>query len=286
MAFDKRRNLDILLGAFVASGIVVLALFIFLIGRESQIFDRSAYINTYFKNVVGLSVGADVMLAGVLVGHVDKVGFPILEDQYPISQGKIKVVLRIPEDKLNWIRTNSIARIDGKGLLGDKIINISLGTSDALALKNGGLLASLESLDFNEALVKAQDVLSDITSAVKTAREFIERFVAEGGDVALVNTVKSVQNIAKEIESGSGLTHQLIYNKKSGQDFESALANLNIIITNTKEGQGTIGRLLIDPSIYDDLKGILGEVKRNRILKTLVRYSLSQREKLSAAESK
>ena len=101
-----------------------------------------------------------------------------------------------------------------------------------------------------------------------------------------MNTVKSVQNIAKEIESGSGLTHQLIYNKKSGQDFESAIANLNIIITNTKEGQGTIGRLLIDPSIYDDLKGILGEVKRNRILKTLVRYSLSQREKLSAAESK
>jgi phospholipid/cholesterol/gamma-HCH transport system substrate-binding protein len=86
--------------------------------------------------------------------------------------------------------------------------------------------------------------------------------------------------------------HRLIYSDKAGADFESTLANLdkilsqgtdvvgnlNTIIENTKEGQGTLGRLLIDPSIYDDLKLILSNVERNRILKALIRYSLEQKQ--------
>ncbi len=292
MAFDKRRNMDVLLGVFVTLGLVVFTVFVFLIGKESRLFDRSAHVNTYFKNVVGLSVGADVMLAGVLVGYVDKIGFPSFGDKDPVSAGKVKVVLRIPDEKLAWIRTNSVARIDGKGLLGDKIINISLGTPEAMQIQNGGLLASIESIDFGDALAKAQDVLTNVTGAVDAAKKFIEGFVAKGGDVALADTAQSIKSITGEIQSGSGLMHRLIYSDKAGADFESTLANLdkilsqgtdvvgnlNTIIENTKEGQGTLGRLLIDPSIYDDLKLILSNVERNRILKTLIRYSLKQKQ--------
>ncbi len=292
MAFDKRRNMDVLLGVFVTLGLVVFTVFVFLIGKESRLFDRSAHVNTYFKNVVGLSVGADVMLAGVLVGYVDKIGFPSFGDKDPVSAGKVKVVLRIPDEKLAWIRTNSIARIDGKGLLGDKIINISLGSPESMQIQNGGLLASIESIDFGDAMAKAQDVLTNVTGAVDAAKKFIEGFVSKGGDTALADTAHSIKNITAEIQSGSGLMHRLIYSDKAGADFESTLANLdkilsqgtdvignlNTIVENTKEGQGTLGRLLIDPSIYDDLKLILSNVERNRILKTLIRYSLEQKQ--------
>lgn len=308
MAHPKRRNTDILLGAFVCFGVLLLALFIFLIGRENHLFDRSAYVDTYFGNVVGLSVGADVMLAGVLVGYVDQIGFPSFQDREKKTAGKIKVVLRIPQDKLPWLRTNSVARIDGKGLLGDKIINISLGSPDARPVLDHGELASAESIDFSDALAKAQDVLAHVTGAVVAARNFIEGFVSKGGDTALANAAHSIQNVAKNIESGPGLLHRLVYSKEAGNNFEDVLAgldklfknaetgpslihslaydpkgaeivtNLNDIITDTKEGQGTIGRLLNDPSVYDDLKLILGNVERNKILKTLIRFSLSQKE--------
>jgi phospholipid/cholesterol/gamma-HCH transport system substrate-binding protein len=308
MAYPKRRNTDILLGAFVCFGVLLLALFIFLIGKENRLFDRSAHVDTYFKNVAGLSVGADVMLAGVLVGYVDEIGFPSFKDRNETTAGKIKVVLRIPQDKLPWLRTDSVARIDGKGLLGDKIINISLGSPKAKPVPDHGELASAESLDFTDALAKAQNVLTHVTGAVEAARSFIESFVSKGGDSALANAAHSIQNVAQAIETGPGLAHRLIYSKESGDNFEETLAgldklfknaetgpslihslaydpkgaeivtNLNDIITDTKEGQGTIGRLLNDPSVYDDLKLILGNVERNRILKTLIRFSLSQKE--------
>ncbi|MES2503451.1 MAG: MlaD family protein [Myxococcota bacterium] len=316
MAFGKRRNLDIFLGAFICFGLVLLALVVFLIGKENHLFDRSARVETYFQNVVGLSVGADVMLAGVLVGYVEKIGFPSFDDKNPSTAGKIQVLLSIPEDKLNWVREDSIARIDGKGLLGDKIINISLGTPKAHAIKNGGRLISMESIDMSDALAKAQSVLTNVTGAVEAAKEFIEGFTSKGGNTALAEAAQSIRNIAQSIETGPGLIHRLIYSRKSGDSFEATLAgldnlmrdaakgpsllhsvvydpkgaeivdNLNTIVTNTMEGQGTLGRLLIDPSIYDDMKLILGNVERNRILKGLIRFSLSQKEKMRAMESK
>ena len=42
-----------------------------------------------------------------------------------------------------------------------------------------------------------------------------------------------------------------------------------------------MGKLLIDPSIYDDLKTLLGKVKRNILLKTIVRSTISRKEKYS-----
>lgn len=293
MPLTKRRNTDILLGAFVCFGVLLLVFSIFLIGKENRLFDRSARINVYFNDVVGLSVEADVMLAGVLVGHVDQIGLPVLKGSDAKTAGKIKVVLRIPQDKLPWLRADSVARIDSKGLLGDKIINVTLGNPETPSVPEGGQLLSVESLDFNNALVKAESVLTHVTGAVEAARSFIEGFVSKGGDTALANAAHSTQNLVGEIESGDGLLHRMIYSKEAGTNFEEALAgldklfknsdqtvaNLNDIIQSTKEGQGTLGRLLNDPSIYDDLKLILSHVERNRILKTLIRFSLSQKEK-------
>lgn len=274
MALNKRRNTDILLGAFVCFGVLLFGLFIFLIGKENRLFDRSAHVDAYFNNVVGLSVGADVMLAGVLVGYVDRIGFPGFDEQNPSMAGKIKVVMRIPQEKLPWVRQDSVARIDGKGLLGDKIINITLGTPEVAQIGDGGVLRSIESIDLSDALAKAQDVLTHVTGAVKAAKDFIEGFISKGGDTALAEAAGSIRDLARQIEVGDGLVHRLIYSKQSGDSFEDALVNMNSIIKNTKEGQGTLGRLLVDPSIYDDLKLILGNVERNRVLKTLVRFSL------------
>src|SRR3989338_2663922 len=108
MALDKRRNTDILLGAFVCFGIILFGLAVFLLGKESRLFDRSAHVSAYFNNVVGLSVGADVMLACVLVGYVDQIEFPSLAEQEIGILGKIKVILRIPHNKLPWVRADSV----------------------------------------------------------------------------------------------------------------------------------------------------------------------------------
>jgi phospholipid/cholesterol/gamma-HCH transport system substrate-binding protein len=46
------------------------------------------------------------------------------------------------------------------------------------------------------------------------------------------------------------------------------------IVADVKAGKGTLGALLVDPSVYEDLKLVLGNVERNKALRALVRYSI------------
>ncbi len=55
------------------------------------------------------------------------------------------------------------------------------------------------------------------------------------------------------------------------------------IVAGVKAGRGTLGALLVDPSVYEDMKLVLGNVQRNDVLRALVRYSIKQDEAKPAA---
>ena len=58
--------------------------------------------------------------------------------------------------------------------------------------------------------------------------------------------------------------------------------DLREIVANMKAGRGTIGALLVDPSVYEDIKSLVGNVERNQVLRALVRYSIKQNEEQGA----
>lgn len=367
MSAPKRRSYDFILGLFVSIGLIVLVLLIFLIGRERRLFDKSVSVEAHFPNVAGLALGADVMLSGVVIGHVSKIKFPKLRPDTPGLLRDITVVMEVSQSATDWIREDSIARIDSKGLLGDKIINIGIGSPELPKMQPGGMLKSTPPVDFNKALQQAQEILENVTETVSDARDIFKGFVAEGGDAALAGSAKSLQKIFKEIEGGQGILHELIYDKKAGSDTKKAVANikeitakteniladvkniseavkggdgllhalvydpqgqktitqinegatylasmlkevqkgdgvlhdliytpdqgqflrsLNLaskdledIIANVKNGQGSLGLLLKDPSLYNEIYGLIGNLRRNRLLKAVIRLGLSDSEK-------
>ncbi len=353
----KRRYLDVLLGLFVAFGVLLLITFIFLIGRERRLFDTSAHVRCQFPNVAGLAVGAEVLLGGVIIGHVSEIKFPSLAPTKGAKHPReVTVVLRVSKSMLPWIREDSLARVDSKGLLGDKNINVTLGTPEEPPIKDGGWVKSVPPVDINEELAKAGDVLNDVAAGVAAARKLIEGFIKEGGDTALAKAAGHLRDISAEVENGGGLVHQLIYDRKVSKDVKQGVADLGEAIAHTrdatkridailnqvengeslvhslmydpkgaltiasvqddlhelgqilkdlqangtsksifsnlkeassdlqtilariKRGEGTVGRLLIDPTVYEDIKQILGQVKRNEVLKALIRYGISKKE--------
>jgi phospholipid/cholesterol/gamma-HCH transport system substrate-binding protein len=93
---------------------------------------------------------------------------------------------------------------------------------------------------------------------------------------------RALANAATEIRNGSGPLHGLVY----GHDGDELLRNLTLLSRNLRRvsddvaaGKGTLGALLEDPTVYEDLKIILRDVKRNTLLKALVRYTI-QRDRL------
>ncbi len=347
MATTKRRSLDILLGSFVAVGLVVSVALVFLIGRERRLFDTTVAVEAHFPNVAGLAVGADVMLAGVVVGHVSAIRFPVLRADLPGMSRDVTIVMEISKRATSWIREDSIARIDSKGLLGDKLINISIGSAELPELQAGGMLQSTPPVDFNKALQQAQEILENVTETVADAKDIFKGFVAQGGDEALASSAKSLKRIMQEVETGGGVAHALIYDKDAGKDAKAIIKSVNNIaahfdgvggdaakaITNIKEvmanlsqilnevatgkgiahdliyaddkghflanlnratqdleaiaadlrgGKGSLGLLLKDPGIYNELYGLIGDLQRNRLLKAIIRYGVSHSQKSKA----
>jgi len=94
----------------------------------------------------------------------------------------------------------------------------------------------------------------------------------------------------KGIREGNGLARGVIYGDTEQQQIVGNLnamsRDLREIVAGMKAGKGTVGALLVDPSVYEDVKLVLGNVQRNDVLRALVRYSIKQDEKKPAAEVK
>jgi phospholipid/cholesterol/gamma-HCH transport system substrate-binding protein len=89
---------------------------------------------TYFDNVQGLIPGAPIRLAGKDVGTVENVLFSDLGEGRP----PVQVDLLVEEAVQHRIREDSLATIATIGLLGDKYVEISMGTPAAQVLPPPG----------------------------------------------------------------------------------------------------------------------------------------------------
>lgn len=97
----------------------------------------------------------------------------------------------------------------------------------------------------------------------------------------LATTSEALRQVMLDIKQEKGLVNSLIYDPEKAQmleDLKTSTANLARITERMDQGEGTIGGLLIDPTIYEDLKKLTGEVERNRVLKTYIRYVVRKRE--------
>ena len=212
MNTKKGYSQDVLLGLFVLLGLVLAFLAVFFIGKEKRLFDRRVTIETTFSNVAGLAIGADVLLSGVVIGSVNKINFPNIELMQSNSKD-VTVILDISKKSIKWIREDSIARIDSKGLLGDKIVNITIGSYESPQILPEGRVKSLPSVDFNKALLKAQDILDNVSETVTDVR-----------DVLVVLMIDSKSKIHISISIYDNINHILLIKR----DFFSYI-NLTLI---------------------------------------------------------
>ncbi len=112
----------------------------------------------------------------------------------------------------------------------------------------------------------------------------------EGADAIrnIRDTFAQVNAILTEVREGDGAVNQLIYGEL-GDSFMTNLQNASddiaFLTKETREGKGTIGALLTDPSIYEDIKRLVGDLERNDILRALVRYSIRRDEPRESVEA-
>jgi phospholipid/cholesterol/gamma-HCH transport system substrate-binding protein len=209
-------------GIFVTIGLCVAGALIFLIGDERHMFTSSYTLHSTFHDVAGLRVGGPVRMGGVDVGTVTAIRFG-REPNDPL----IHVDFTVVQESAVRIRRNSIARIVSKGLLGDKALEVTVGDVAQPRIANGSTLPSEES--------------DEIGNALRNATTLLDR-----ANRVMDNVVAATRPFASD---------------QLGNEVLGLVHDLRAITNQVATGNGTVSRLIRDPTVADRIDGVLGSAQ-------------------------
>ncbi len=154
-------------------------------------------------------------------------------------------------EKDSGVRADSEASIRLTSLLGASYINLTFGTADSPLAQDGAVLPSVEPADINDIMVKVDSAVSSLDNALGGLDIF-------GDNKEQVSSiVKNLDLLLSGLESGEGTLGKLFKDDSLYSDVTGAFANINEITDSLKEGKGTLGKLLYDDSLYNDTKTAL-----------------------------
>ena len=259
--------LQVRVGAFVLAGLLVFAGLVYMLGRTAGLFERQYRLIASFGQIGGLIQGATVRLAGVAVGRVGEIRLP------EAGGAKVRVELLIARRVQDRIRADSLARIETLGLLGDKIIDVSIGSPDAAVLQDGAELKTTEPFDTARLTQQGAELLQNLVGLSTELRTALSRIAASPAGADIAETVRALRSLATEIERGQGVLHRLVYDRKLG----TALSDAGETLRQVGETVRRIDRVLADPrtaSLAGEAERTLAEARAaaervNRILREM-----------------
>ncbi|MCC5905672.1 MAG: MCE family protein [Balneolaceae bacterium] len=273
---------------------VFLAFVVAIIGfrfmRDVPIFRQSMEISTTFDRADGISSGSLVYIKGVRVGSVNRIQLT--------RENNVRVNMRIDTDVP--IPDNSTARLTSLGIVEGKSIVIDLGTSGRYLVSGDEISGMYEETMMEVLGQKGEELGDDVSNAIYELNQFLRQLNATLDDdtrTTLDQTLRSTQEVTgsiaeilqgkkdeidQAIASGSHMISQLdtlVTDNRPRVDslmssieenvselakvrieLETATANLNNILEKIDHGEGTLGKLVNDPSIYENLDSLTIEL--------------------------
>ena len=205
-------------------------------------FEEKGYkLTAGFDDLKELKAGDEVRMAGVKIGTVEKTQLNELAkagaSAAALPASPASAILRInPEVK---IQKDATAAIVQSGLLGNDYLAIAIGTPGTDTLKDGDQIATTVTPDFNSIMKDLGDLghkLDGALSSLSTA------FNGNGKDGGLFQKLD-----------------QMVTDNKD--KVTATMSNLQDITNKVNQGQGTLGKLVNDPDLHDQLLAAVNQIK-------------------------
>ena len=269
-------------GIFIVVALSILIYMTFYLGVFRVNLNQYNSYDIYFDDLSGLSVKADVKIAGVKVGWVDDI--QLVEDGRK-AKTSLKVSKRYP------LREDSYAEVRQEGLLGTKYLEIYPGhsmkgdlPSGSTFTKEGRSAVAIEDLLFR--VQKIADNVESVTDSLKIAMGGPEKAQKLGDIVDNINNLtsklaqftevlsKNSENVDGTLRDFRNFTHKLdtevlptfqksienisdVFDKDFrgiADGIQATTKSLTSITKKVEDGEGLIGKLVHDETIFDDLK--------------------------------
>lgn len=256
MSREAKVGLTLALAGFL------LVLGIFLVGDEEGVWQSKYELKVVYDNVQGLRDGAPVRLAGLRVGSVKGIAF---STDYP---GKLEVTLKVDKGVKEKIRTDSEAMIGTLGLLGDKTVELSVGSPDSAVVEVGGYVRAGRTASIEAIIAESADMVDNIKDASRHAKEIIEKINKGTGSLGLFVNDPNVyfdldkllvltRKLTEEIESGKGSFAKFVSDSTFYVELTRFFTTTGDLLDSLSTGEGTLPKLLNDPAPYEDIKSIV-----------------------------
>jgi phospholipid/cholesterol/gamma-HCH transport system substrate-binding protein len=210
MEQDSRfANLGRKLAIFAALAVGLVALAVFMIGRERDLFTKKYDLRFSVPKGTGFITGMPVKLSGFRIGRVKSLALN--------EQAGVDIVLQIDQQYQKWIKRDSRAKLVKEGLIGETVIEVSIGSAAQPVLAEHELLAwePTKTLDelADEIAAKVKPVLIEVSDIIGYVNN-------PDGDVK--QSLNNIRQLTGNLEITRRQLDQLMAN--TGGDLHATLA--------------------------------------------------------------
>ncbi|HTL71850.1 MAG TPA: MlaD family protein [bacterium] len=216
-----KNSLETKLGIFVAVTVIAALLIIETLG-SADLFSRGYHVSAQFDSAQDLKVGDRVRMAGVEIGKVDKIA---------LADNKVNVVMKLKSDAV--VKTDSKATIKFTGLMGQNFVAISFGAPSSPKVEEGAVLTTEEQPDLSAIMAKLDNAAGGIQNLTKSfTGDKIDNLLGPLTDFIKQNsgpitaTIANVKNVSSQIAAGQGTIGKLIYDESLYTTAMSTVSNL------------------------------------------------------------
>jgi phospholipid/cholesterol/gamma-HCH transport system substrate-binding protein len=260
MSEKRETAVKFRVGLFVLLALATFLGGVYALGARARLFEARYTIHADFTEVGGLVVGATVRLAGVQIGRVSAVNLP------PQPGGKVRVDLTIGRRFSDRIRKNSVARIETQGLLGDRIVEITVGDASAPPVAPGEVLASRDPADFGRVIAAGAETAKNVAALADALRETADQINKSKMIEDAASTVNKLGRVVDQVERGRGWAHTLLYEEPIAlRRVNELIATTQTLVERVEKGQGAAG-VLVSPEGTASAKRFVAAMDRLSVM--------------------
>ncbi len=269
-------------GIFVFLGLAVLAFLVLNASGDFNPFEKKFRLRAHFAAADGLRDAAEVQLAGVHIGKVEKVN--LLPPDSP-DNARVEAVLLLSRELdgkpiTDRIRQDSTAQLVAVSLLAnDKMINITPGSTNSATVAENAVLNSTSTMSITQLTETGNELLQQINKLAVPANEILAKANRGEGTLGkIVNdenlynnldgavgetklTLAKLQNTIDRVNRGDGSAGKLLNDPELYNNLNNSVRQLEAISKDLRAGKGTAGKFLTDEALYNDARAAIGDLR-------------------------
>ncbi len=241
MAEDISKNIRV--GLFVTIGGVLFIMAMYLIGAKQNLFGSTFKISANFHNVNGLMVGNNVRFGGINIGTI--------RDIELVNDSTITVVMMIEKNTQKFIKKNTLASVGTDGLMGNKLVNLSVVNENSAMIEEGDVIKSLHPIETDEIIRTLDRTNEDVAVIVQNLKLITQK----------VNSPNTLWSILMDTVIAENVKNAIVNIKVTTNRTAIITGDLSEIVKNVKAGKGTVGALLTDTTIMKKINQTIVNIK-------------------------